>query len=95
MEHREQPDPFALIQQHLPLTVLELALDERTLGLTDLGIPMLSIPLCPFTTWQRYLNPSFPAFSATERKQEHAFTVRINFYAVILLRKDLRKCQIT
>ena len=50
MEHREQPDPFALIQQHLPLTVLESALDEQTLGATDLGIPTLSVPLCPLTT---------------------------------------------
>lgn len=91
----EQPEPFALIQQHLPLTVLESALDEQTLGLTDLGIPVLSISLCPLTTCQQYLNSSFPTFSATERREQHAFTVRINFYTVILLRKDLCKCQIT
>lgn len=91
---RERPDPFALIQQYLPLTVLESAPREQKLGLTDLGIPVLSIPLHPFTTCQQYLNPSLPTFSDTERRQEHVFTVRINFYTVILLRKDPCECQI-
>lgn len=95
IEHREQQDLFAVVQQHLPLTVLESALDEQTLGLIDLGILMLSIPLCSLTTCQRYLNSSFTTFSATERIEEHAFTARINFYTVILLPKDLGKCRIT
>lgn len=43
MEEREQPDSFVLIEQHHPLTVLSQQWMSR-LGLSDLGIPMLSVP---------------------------------------------------
>lgn len=94
MEHQKRPDFLAPTQlQHLPLTVLVLAVDELTLGLTDLGILLLSVHHSAL--WKYAKELLLPNLFNHRRREEHAFTVRANFYTVILLHKDLCMCQIT